>query len=517
MTDDPAYQRRWWILGVLSLSLLIISLDNTILNVALPSIERDLGASASGLQWIVDSYVLVFAGLLLTAGSLGDRFGRRRALVLGLSVFGAGSALSALAGSTDQLIASRALMGVGAAFIMPTTLSVLTNVFPAGERGKAIGVWAAVAGIGVAVGPITGGWLLEHFEWASVFTVNLPVVFLGLAGAMLLVPESRDPEQAKLDPVGAGLSIAGLTTLVWAIIEAPQRGWGSAVVLGALTVGALLLIGFARWELRTATPMLDVRLFRNGAFSGASGAIALAFFALFGTIFFLTQYLQGVLDYTALEAGVRTLPVAGGLVLGGPLSARVAQRIGARVVVAAGLTTIAAGLALLSQVQVDSGYGLIAASMAVFGVGMGAAMAPATESIMSSLPQAHAGVGAAMNDTTRMVGGSLGVAVLGSLLSSGYRGDMESVTADLPAQAGAAEDSLGAASAIAERVGGDTGAALGRAADAAFTSAMGDALVIGAAVALAGAALAFKVMPRGAPAAAPSEAAEARREEAVPA
>ena len=515
MTDGTAYQRRWWILGVLSLSLLVISLDNTILNVALPSIESDLGASASDLQWIVDSYVLVFAGLLLTAGSLGDRFGRRRALVLGLTVFGAGSALSALAGSTDQLIASRALMGVGAAFIMPTTLSVLTNVFPAEERGKAIGIWAAVAGLGVAIGPITGGWLLEHFEWTSVFVVNLPVVAIGLAGAMLLVPESRDPEQAALDPVGAGLSIAGLTTLVWGIIEAPQRGWGSAGVIAAFAIGAVLLAAFVRWELRTNTPMLDVRLFRNGAFSGASGAIALAFFALFGTIFFLTQYLQGVLDYTALEAGVRTLPMAGGLVLGGPLSARVAQRIGARVVVAAGLTTVAAGLMLLSQVEVDSGYGLIAASLAVFGVGMGAAMAPATESIMSSLPQAHAGVGAAMNDTTRMVGGSLGVAVLGSLLFSGYRGDMESVTADLPAQAGAAGDSLGAASAIAQRVGGETGAALARAADAAFTSAMGDALMIGAAVALTGAALAFKVMPRGVPAAAPSEAAEARHQEPV--
>ena len=517
MTDNPAYQRRWWILGVLSLSLLVISLDNTILNVALPSIEGDLGASASDLQWIVDSYVLVFAGLLLTAGSLGDRFGRRRALLLGLTVFGAGSALSALAGSTDQLIASRALMGVGAAFIMPTTLSVLTNVFPAEERGKAIGVWAAVAGIGVAVGPITGGWLLEHFEWTAVFVVNLPVVALGLAGAMLLVPESRDPKQSALDPVGAGLSIAGLTTLVWAIIEAPQRGWGSASVVLAFTVGAVLLTAFVRWELRTRTPMLDVRLFRNGAFSGASGAIALAFFALFGTIFFLTQYLQGVLDYTALEAGVRTLPVAGGLVLGGPLSARIAQRIGARVVVAAGLTTVAAGLALLSQVEVDSGYGLIAASLAVFGVGMGAAMAPATESIMSSLPQANAGVGAAMNDTTRMVGGSLGVAVLGSLLSSGYRGDMESVTADLPAQAAPAGDSLGAASSIAERLGGDTGATLTRAADAAFTSAMGDALMVGAAVALAGAALALKVMPRGTRASGASSAAETRREEPVPA
>ena len=393
MQSELAHDRRWWILGVLSLCLLIISLDNTILNVALPSIEGDLGASASQMQWIVDSYVLVFAGLLLTAGSLGDRFGRKRALLLGLGVFGAGSLLSALSESADALIASRALMGVGGAFIMPTTLSVLTNVFPAKERPKAIGIWAAVAGIGVAIGPITGGALLEQFEWASVFMVNLPVVVVGIAGALWLIPESKDPEHSALDPVGAVLSIAGLSALVWGIIEAGGGHWGDPMVLAALGGGAALLALFARWELHTPSPMLDVRLFRIGAFSGASGSIALVFFALFGSIFFLTQYLQGVMDYTALEAGVRTLPVAAGLVVGGPLSAKLAERLGNRAVVSAGLAISAAGLALLAMVDVDSGYGLVAASMAVLGIGMGSSMAPATESIMSVLPEAHAGVG----------------------------------------------------------------------------------------------------------------------------
>ncbi len=449
------------------------------------------------MQWIVDSYVLVFAGLLLTAGSLGDRFGRRRALIGGLVVFGAGSLLSALAGSADALIASRALMGIGGAFIMPTTLSVLTNVFPAEERAKAIGIWAAVAGIGVAVGPITGGALLEHFEWASVFLVNLPVVLIGIAGALWLVPESKDPKHSALDPVGAVLSIAGLSALVWGIIEAGGGSWGDSKVLAALGLGAGLLFLFARWELRSPSPMLDVRLFRNGAFSGASGSIALVFFALFGSIFFLTQYLQGVLDYSAFEAGVRTLPVAGGLVVGGPLSAKLAERVGTRLVVAAGLTIAASGLALLAQVEVGSGYGLVAAAMAVLGIGMGASMAPATESIMSVLPEAHAGVGAAMNDTTRMVGGSLGVAVLGSLLSSGYGAGMERATEGLPAGAAdAAQNSIGGASVVAERMGGDAGSALAGAADAAFVSAMGDALMVGAAVALAGAALALRLMPR---------------------
>jgi EmrB/QacA subfamily drug resistance transporter len=497
MQPDLIHKRRWWILAVLSLSLLVISLDNTILNVALPSIERDLSASSSELQWIVDSYVLVFAGLLLTAGSLGDRFGRRRALLLGLSIFGVGSALSALAGSADALIASRALMGVGGAFIMPITLSVLTNVFEGRERAKAIGIWTAVAGIGVAVGPVAGGWLLEHFDWTSVFLVNLPIVALGLAGGWLLIPESRDPEASALDPVGAVLSIAGLATLLWAIIEAPARGWTDGLVLTAFAFAAMTLVAFIRWELHSSKPMLDVRLFRNGAFSGASSAIALVFFALFGTIFFLTQYLQGILDHTALEAGIRTLPIAGGLMLAAPASAKLAARVGTRPVVTGGLVVVATGLVGLSTVDGDTAYGMVAASMALLGLGMGAAMAPATESIMGSVSEAHAGVGAAMNDTMRLVGGSLGVAVLGSLLSSGYRADMEQATADLPAgAAGPSSDSLGGAAAVAERLGGAAGQDLARAADAAFSSAMGGALLVAAAVALAGAVVAALAMPR---------------------
>lgn len=497
MNAELVHRRRWWILAVLSLCLLVISLDNTILNVALPSIQRELGATSGELQWIVDAYVLVFAGLLLTAGSLGDRFGRRRALLFGLTVFGIGSLLSAMAGSPSALIASRALMGVGGAFVMPITLSVLTNVFEGGERAKAIGIWTAVAGLGVALGPVSGGFLLEHFAWSSVFLVNVPIVALGIVGGLVLVPESRDPSQAALDPVGAGLSIGALTTLLWAIIEAPDRGWGSGGVLVA--IGAALVLGvlFVRWELRCASPMLDVRLFRNGAFSGASGAIALAFFAMFGLIFFLTQYLQDVLDYTALEAGVRTLPVAAGLVVGGPLSAKIAARTGARPVVAFGLLTVASALGLMSFVDVGSGYALVGVSLAILGAGIGAAMAPATESIMSTLPLSHAGVGSAMNDTMRLVGGSLGVAVLGSLLSSSYNSGVSDATGSLPAGAAdAASNSLAGASAVAERIGGAAGGALSRAADAAFVSAMGDALVVASGIALVGALLAIVVMPR---------------------
>ncbi|HLM10286.1 MAG TPA: DHA2 family efflux MFS transporter permease subunit [Thermoleophilaceae bacterium] len=496
MQPKTAHDRRWWTLVVLSVSLLVISLDNTILNVALPTIERDLSASSGQLQWIVDSYTLIFAGLLLTLGALGDRFGRRLALVSGLVVFGAGSLISALATSADMLIVARGIMGIGGALIMPSTLSILTNVFPAEERPKAIGIWAAVAGLGVAIGPVSGGWLLEHFDWSSVFYVNLPVVTAALLASPILVPESRDPGKAKLDPLGAVLSTLGLGAVVWAIIEGGDSGFGDGMVVTAFGVGLALLAAFTAWELRSKNPMLDVRLFKVRRFSGASLSITLVFFSLFGAIFFLTTYLQGVMDLSALEAGVRVSPVAAGLVLGGPLSAKLAERLGTRRVVAAGLAVVAVALLLLAGLEVDSGYGIVAASLVLLGFGMGSTMAPATESIMSSLPLEHASVGSAMNDTVRMVGGTLGVAILGSLLSSGYGADMSrSVEGLSPGAASAASDSLGGASAVAAQIGGSAGHALDSAAELAFTSAMSSALIVAAGVALAGALIALFVLP----------------------
>jgi EmrB/QacA subfamily drug resistance transporter len=494
-TSGKAYDRRWWTLVVLSVSLLVISLDNTILNVALPTIEHELGASASDLQWIVDSYTLVFAGLLLTLGSLGDRFGRRVGLVVGLVVFGGGSLASALATSADMLIASRALMGVGGALIMPSTLSILTNVFPVEERPKAIGIWAAVAGLGIAIGPVGGGWLIEHFHWSAVFLVNLPIVAVALAAIPALVPESKDPAQSRLDPVGAVLSTAGLGVLTWAIIEG-QHGWTDGATLAGFAVASVALAAFVAWELRAASPMLDVRLFRIGRFTGASVSIALVFFSLFGAIFFLTMYLQEVKDYDALAAGLRVTPIALGLVLGGPLSAKLAGRVGTRNVVAGGLTIVAAALLVMSGMDANTGYGTIGGSLVLLGLGMGTTMAPATESIMSALPLAHAGVGSAMNDTVRMVGGTLGVAILGSLLSSRYGADMEGAVAGLPEPArAAAEGSIGGAGAVAERLGGDAGAALNSVAEAAYASAMGTTLTVAAGVALAGALVALVVLP----------------------
>src|SRR5919108_1194005 len=319
-TAQTIHDRRWWTLLVLSTALLVISLDNTILNVALPTIERDLDATSGQLQWIVDSYRLVFAGLLLTMGALGDRFTRRGALAAGLFIFGSASLASAFAGSAPMLIATRALMGVGGALIMPTTLSILTNVFPAHERPKAIGIWAAVAGIGVGVGPAAGGFLIDQFDWTAVFLVNVPIVIAALVAIPKLVPDSRDPEQARLDPVGALMSTAGLGVLTATIIEAPGWGWSDTRILAGFGIAAAVLAAFVAWELRTSSPMLDVRLFRIRRFTGASGAATLVFFALFGAIYFLTTYLQEVLDYTPLEAGVRMLPIAAGLIVGGPMS-----------------------------------------------------------------------------------------------------------------------------------------------------------------------------------------------------
>jgi EmrB/QacA subfamily drug resistance transporter len=499
---EKLYQRRWAALAVLALSLVVIGMDNTILNVALPTLVRDLDASASQLQWMVDAYVLVFAGLLLTMGALGDRFGRKLVLDLGLLVFVAGSVASAWAGSPEVLIATRAAMGVGGAMIMPATLSIITDTFPAAERERAIGVWAGMAGLGIVLGPVVGGWLLEHFWWGSVFLVNLPVVGVALLAGWVLVPESKDPRATPLDPIGALLSMAGLGSLVYAIIEAPDNGWTDPVTLWTLGAGGVLLALFVAWELRTPHPMLQIGLFRNPRFSAASAAITLVFFALFGTVFVLQQHLQFVLGYDALQAGTRLLPVAT-LVLAAPLAARLSERVGTKAVVAVGLGVVTTGLWLVSRVDAADGYAPIAWSLAVLGLGMGATMAPATASVMGSLPLAKAGVGSAMNDTTRQVGGALGVAVLGSVLSSSYREAITPALAGLPGQAAAAaHDSLGAALGVAGRLGA-AGGTLAQAARGAFVDAMGDVALVAAAAALLGALVTLVLLPARAPARAP--------------
>jgi EmrB/QacA subfamily drug resistance transporter len=447
----------------------------------------------------VDAYTLVFAGLLLTAGSLGDRFGRKGALSFGLGLFAIGSALSAVATSPHQLIATRAFMGVGGAFIMPSTLSIITNVFtvPA-ERARAIAVWAGVAALGVALGPVVGGWLLEHFYWGSVFTVNLPIVALALTGGYFLIPDSRDPSAPKLDLTGAGLSIVGLVALLYAIIQGPNQGWSDGKIVAAFGIAVVVLAGFVAWERHSDHPMLDMNFFKNPRFTAASLSITASFFALFGSIFFLTQLLQIVKGYSTLQAGVRILPQAVVLMIAAPLSARLVERVGTKRVVASGLTLVAAGLLVASRFNDHSGYGLILGAILLLGLGMGCTMAPATESIMGSLPRAKAGVGSAVNDTTRMVGGTLGVAILGSVLSSVYRSRVVHGLhgAAVPkAAAAAAKSSIGAAYVTAQRLGGLPGQHIRETARHAFIVAADRGFEGAAAVALVGALVALFFLP----------------------
>ena len=496
--ERQADTRRRVVLGVMCLSLLLIVMDNTIVNVALPTLQSDLDASTTQLQWIVDAYILVFAGLLLTMGSLGDRFGRRGALAIGLAVMGTASILSSFANSADQLIATRALMGVGGALIMPATLSIITNVFTdRRERAQAIAIWSATAGAAVAIGPVTGGWLLEHFWWGSVFLVNVPVVVVALVLGQLFVPTSRDPAAPPIDVPGAVLSIAGLVVLVWAIIEGPG-GWTDPEILGGFALAAVLLGTFVLWERRTRFPMLDVSFFRNPRFSAASAAIMLTFFAMFGSLFLLTQFLQSILGYTPLEAGIRLLPMAGVMILISPVSAKVVERIGSKIVVATGLTVAAIGLIMASRLTAGASYPEVLSALVVLAAGMALVMPPATESIMGSLPLAKAGVGSAVNDTTRQVGGALGVAVLGSVMSSTYGPRVTDALSGFPVsseQAAAIHDQIGAAIQAASEIGGEPGRMLADVASRGFADGMSTAFIIGAAALALGAVIVALFLP----------------------
>jgi EmrB/QacA subfamily drug resistance transporter len=451
--------RRWWILAVLCLSVLLVVVDNTIVNVALPTISRKLSASTQDLQWVVDAYSLVFAGLLIVGGNLGDRLGRRRALQAGLVLFALTSVAAALSRSTGELIAARAAMGVAAALIYPATLALLSNVFTvARERATAIGIWSGVSGLAVAIGPVTGGLLLRHFAWSSVFLVNVPIVVVALAAGLWLLPESRDPRAGHFDPLGAVLSIAGVGLLTWTVIEAPRHGWGSAITIGGFAAAAVTLAAFVGWQLHTPDPMLDVRLFRNMRFTAASGAIALAFFGLFGFIFLITQYFQLVRGYDPLRAGVATLPFA--IVTGAvsPVAIAAMKRAGTKVVVAVGLTLMCAGFMVAAGTGAESAYwGRIIVSMTLIAAGLGLTSSPATEAIMGALPLGKAGVGSAVNDTTREIGGTLGVAIVGSVLSSTYGSHLGTALARLgvpKAAATAARQSVAAGLAAAARMPG---------------------------------------------------------------
>ncbi len=482
---------------VICLSVFVISVDATIVNVALPTLSRELDADTAQLQWIVDAYTLVMAGLLLSAGSLSDRYGRRGWLSSGLAVFAITSAVAAQVTTADGLIAARAAMGVGAAVIFPTTLALITNIFtdPV-ARAKAIGLWAAMVGVGVAVGPISGGWLLEHFAWGAIFWVNVPVAAAAIVGGWLFVPTSRDPGTPPVDVGGLILSSIGVTALVYTVIEAPDWGWSSAKTVIGFAVAAIVLAAFALWERRRTHPMLDVSVFANRRFSGGSLAVTAGFLTLFGFIFVITQYFQFIKSYSAFETGVRLLPVAVSIALGSAFGPRIVERIGTTVVVSGGLAMFAAGLAWASTADAATPYLVIAMQMVLLGGGLGLTTAPATEAIMGSLSADKAGVGSAVNDTTRELGGTLGVAIVGSVFASVYSGRLagDSVIATLPAEVRATMERSMAA---AQKVIG--GLPSGRAADVrdAVNTAFLDGLQVGALVCAAialGAAIVVAVL-----------------------
>jgi EmrB/QacA subfamily drug resistance transporter len=515
-------ERRWLILPVLCLSVFLVVVDNTIVNVALPTLNRHLGASITSLQWIVDAYSLAFAGLLLAGGGIGDRLGRKGTMQVGLVFFGLFSALAAASHSTGTLIGARALMGVAAAFIFPASLAILTSVFPDhAERQKALGIWGATSGIAVAFGPVVGGALLEHFWYGSIFLVNVPIVAVTLIAGGLLIPRLPRIRQHRFDVRGVVLSTAGVTALVLAIIEGPQWGWTAGGTLACFAAAAVLLTIFAFWELRIDGPLLDVRVFLVKRFTGGALAISVAFFSLFGFIFLITQYFQFVKGYSTLSAGVHTLPFAVVAAVVTPLAAIVALRIGARVVVTAGLLFMAGGLVVAAfNSEANTAYwGPLVAAMVLLALGLSSITAPATEAVMGSVPDEQRGAAAGVNNTTRELGGTLGVAVFGSIFASAYAPRIISAFRPLPIPVGPkaeSHQSVAAALAVIHRAPQAVRPALDTIVFQAFHSGLFVACVAGAGVAVVGAAAALMLLPgrerRAAvpPAPAPAEAADPR-------
>ncbi|MFD6918781.1 MFS transporter [Streptomyces sp. NPDC059944] len=452
---DRPYARRWWALLVLCLSLLIIVMANTALTVAAPDMTQDLGLSSADLQWVIDGYTVPYAALMLLLGAIGDKYSRRGALILGLVVFGGGAVAGSLVGSSAGVIAARAVMGVGAALIMPATLSLLAATFPRAERAKAIVLWTATAGLAIAAGPLVAGALLEHHGWSSTFLINVPVAVLAIVGALVLVPPSRAAHRHRIDYVGGLLSVVWIGSLVYMIIEGPHFGWGVKAVSAAAVAGAGLLL-FVLWELRHPRPVVDVRRFAQRRFAGSNLAVALFFLAVFGAFYYLTQHLQFVLGYDALDTGVRMLPLAGAVFVGSALTGYLTPRVGMRITVTAGMVGGTAALALLTRVDAASSYGDFVLPLVILGLAIGLALSPCTDAIMGAFPEAELGVGGAVNDTSLELGGSLGIAILGSVLAGSYSSHLADATAGgkLPADAlSTAQDSVGAGYAVAQGIG----------------------------------------------------------------
>ncbi len=495
--ERAAAARPGAVLAVMCLAVFTVNVDTTIVNVTLPTLVSELGATTRDLQWIVDAYLLIFAALVLAGGSLSDRLGRRAALVAGLAVFGLGNTLASLASTPGELVAARAFTGIGAALVFPTTLSILTQVFrERAARAKAIGLWGASTGLAVAFGPITGGALLEQFWWGSTFLVKLPVALVAIGLVLALVPESRDPSAPRLDLPGLVLSALALGALVYTIIEAPGRGWSSAASLLGFAAAAGLFVAFVWRERTAAEPMLDLALFTDRRFTAAGLAITVAFFALFGFIFLITQYFQFLRGYSPLQTGVRILPVALCVALGSVAGTLLVVRLGNKLVVTAGLLSLSFAYAWISTASNATSYTEIAGQMVFLGLGMGLTSAPATESIMGAVQTDKAGIGSAVNDATREVGGTLGVAVIGSVFASLYATQVQALPNTVPAQvARTAQESVGAAFTLAKQLPAGPAELVRAAAEQGFFDGLQAGCLVASGVALAGAAVAAIALP----------------------
>jgi EmrB/QacA subfamily drug resistance transporter len=479
--------RRWWALVAIVLCMLTIGLDTTILNVALPTLAGAVHASTSQLQWIVDAYVLVFAGLLLPAGALGDRYGHKVLLLVGLLFFGGSSAVASFVDSPTQLIVIRAMMGIGGAILTPTTMAVLAPLFPdSRERTKAIAVATAATGLGLPLGPLVGGYLLEHFWWGSIFLVNIPVVALAMIAVAALVPNPAKFRSSRIDLWGGLLSSIGLVAIVYGIIEAPDKGWGSGVVIGSLVAGALVLAGFVVWQQRAPYPMIDLHLFRNQRFLFGTLVATITSFALFGLLFVLPQYLQLVRNNTAFGTGLRLVPLMAGLMVAAGLAQRLSLSVGSKIPIAIGLAVLGGGLIFAATTSVTTGYGTVASWLAITGFGTGMALAPAMDAVLGSLPPDREGSGSGLTMTIRQVGGAFGVAILGSVLAGVYQ-------ARVPA---AGRESLAAATAVAAKTH-DAGLLV--TAQQAYLHGMARVLVVCAVLALLGALMTVIALPARAP------------------
>ncbi len=493
------YKRRWWTFLVLALAILIVVIDHTILNVALPTLQLELGATLSQLQWMVDAYILAFATLLLTMGTLGDRIGRAVILRIGMIVFGLASLGAVLACSADNVIAARVFMGIGAAMIMPATLAIITNIFPPEERGKAIGMWGAMNGIGVALGPLLGGLLLEHFTWNAIFFINIPIVVVAIAAGFFLIPDSRDPHPRRLDIAGTLLSAATLFLLVFGLIKGSDWGWTNAGVLGSLAGAVIAGFLFILRERRADTPMLDLKLFSNARLSAGSAGIAVMTVAMFGLLFAFTMYMQFVKGYSALETGVRFLPLAFGYAFGSMSSNRIVGKWGTKAVVASGFLGMAVFAPLIAFWRVDTSYWQIGVLLFAISYFMGNIMTPSLNAVLGAVTKARAGAGSAIGNVSFQVGGAVGVAALGSALSSIYQSGMaEALKAfpSLPAEAScAAQTSIGAAQAAASMLPDGVWQGLLQVAGGSFMEGWQAVLLIISVIGVAGAILMLKLMP----------------------